>query len=296
MTTAPAFSFITATYQCARYLRRCHWSLTRQTLSDWEWVLVDDASTDGTADLIAGLGDARIRYHRLDTNQGRGLARDFALRQARGRWLAVQDADDFSLPGRLRRAEEAWFAGFDFLGSALVLIDQDYRVNGVRGCSPRSEPRIFPHATLCGEANLLRRIGYPAQRWAEDQTMVLTIANTRSGDFAEEPLYVYHENASTRLRDAFWSQHSARKQLLALERAGTLPRSAGLKKMQSARFWKMVGLLPFFLWPVAYRKTLGWRSSHDGTLAQLSADDRAFIAECARLFPLTPPAVSHRAS
>ncbi len=283
MNAPPAFSFITATYQCASYLRRCHWSLTRQTIPDWEWVVVDDASTDGTAELIAGLGDERIRYHRFGKNQGRGVARDFALQQARGRWLAVQDADDFSLPERLARADEARAQGFDFLCSALVLIDHDYRVTGVRGCSGRSEPRAFPHATLCGEANLLRATGYPAHRWAEDQTMVLTMANTRRGRCCEEPLYAYHENASIGPVAAFWSHHYALKQWRTLSRQGVLPRSPALARARLARYFKMIGLLPFLPFPKAYRRTLALRANHDE--GAIDSAGRAFIAECAQRFP-----------
>lgn len=283
MKTAPAFSFITATYQCAAYLQRCHWSLARQTISDWEWVVVDDASTDGTAELIAGLGDARIRYHRFGKNQGRGVARNFALQQARGRWLAVQDADDFSLPGRLARADEARAQGFDFLCSALVLIDQDYRITGVRGFSEHTQPRSFPHATLCGEASLLRQIGYPPHRWAEDQTMVLTMANTRRGRWCQEPLYAYHENASIGPVSAFWSQHYALKQWRTLTRQGVLPRSPALGRARLARYFKMIGLLPFLPFPKAYRRTLALRANHG--VGAIDEAGRAFIAECARRYP-----------
>ena len=291
MNAAPAFSFITATYQCAAYLRRCHWSLARQTISDWEWVVVDDASTDGTAELIAGLGDERIRYHRFGKNQGRGVARNFALQQARGRWLAVQDADDFSLPGRLARADEARAQGFDFLCSALVLIDQDYRITGVRGVSEHTQPRSFPHATLCGEANLLRQIGYPSHRWAEDQTMVLTMANTRRGRWCQEPLYAYHENASIGPVSAFWSHHYALKQLRTLTRQGVLPRSPALGRARLARYLKMLGLLLFLPFPRAYRRTLALRANHDaGAFDEVG---RAFIAECARRFPCPDATAFH---
>ena len=285
MSAAPAFSFITPTYQCAAYLRRCHWSLTRQTVGDWEWVVVDDASTDGTAELIAALGEPRIRYHRFPENRGRGLARDFALQQARGRWTAVLDADDLSFPTRLARSEEARERGFDFICSPLVLIDHDYRVTGVRGCAEAGYPRAFPHATLCGETELLRRIGYPNFRRAQDQTMVLTLANTRRGFFCEQPLYLYHENAGARLREAFAGQCHALQQVRALARRGVLRRGRELSRAQAGRVLKLIGLLPFFLWPPAYRATLRRRANVAHGAILLGRDEHAFIAECARLFP-----------
>lgn len=285
MSAEPSFSFVTATYQCATFLSRCHWSLTRQTITDWEWVVVDDGSTDGTAELIAALGDARIRYHRFPDNRGRGVASDFALRQARGKWTAVMDADDLALPNRLARAEDARAQGYDFFCSALVLIDHDYQVTGVRGCATDGYPRAFPHATLCGDTGLLRRIGYPAFRWAQDQTMVLTLANTRRGFFSDEPLYLYHENASIGLTGAFWSQYYALKQLRTLVRQRVLMRGAAVTRTQAIRCAKLFGLLPFFLWPRAYLQTLRARARASHGAGRLTAEERAFIAECAQRFP-----------
>ena len=249
--------------------------------------MVDDGSTDGTAELIAALGDARIRYHRFPKNRGRGVASDFALRHARGRWTAVIDADDLALPNRLAQAEEARAQGHEFFCSALVLIDHDYRVTGVRGCATEGYPRAFPHATLCGDTELLRRIGYPAFRWAQDQTMVLTLANTRRGFFCDEPLYLYHENASIGLRGAFWSQYFALKQLRALARQGVLTRGPAVMRAQVTRGLKLAGLLPFFLWPPAYQRTLRRRANREDGASMLTAEVRAYIAECALRFPRT---------
>ena len=283
--STPAFSFITPTYQCAAYLRRCHWSLLRQTVADWEWVVVDDASTDGTAELIDALGDARIRYHRFPENRGRGLARDFALQQARGRWTAVLDADDLSFPDRLARAESARAQGYDFLGSSLALIDHEYRVTGLRGCASNGYPRDFPHASLCGDTALLQQIGYPAYRRAQDQTMVLTLANTRRGFFCAQPLYIYHENANVGVSDAFAGHYCALKQIRALARKGVLTRGAALTRAQLGRGAKLAGLLPFFLWPPAYRRTLRARANVANGTERLSAEAQAFIVECAQRFP-----------
>lgn len=285
MRVPPAFSIITSAYQAAGFLPRCHWSLTRQTVADWEWVVVDDASTDGTAELIGALGDARIRYHRFPENRGRGVARDFALQQACGRWSAVLDADDFSFPDRLARAGAARAQGYDFLCSSLALIDHDYRVTGVRGCAARGYPREFTHGTLCGDTALLQRIGYPAFRRAQDQTMVLTLANTRRGYFCEQPLYVYHENASVGVKDAFVGHYYALRQIHALARKGVLKRGVALTRAQLGRWAKLAGLLPFFLWPRAYLQTLRARAKASHGAGRLTAEERAFIAECAQRFP-----------
>ena len=287
MSGPPLFSIITPTYQGARFIPRCHWSLLQQQVGDWEWVVVDDASTDGTQEIIKSLGDERIRYFRFDTNQGRGLARDHALHQARGQWSVILDMDDLCFPDRLTHAREAQLRGEQFLCSPLALIDDAYRLCGVRGFTNASYPRSFPHATLCGGSDLLRRIGYPAYRRAQDQTMVLTLANNHAGHYCQEPLYIYHENANARLGDAFAGQYYMHKQLRELTRRGVLKPGREMQRAQFGRVVRMLGLLPFFLCPPLYKLTVKRRANLDpGTVQRMDPARRQFLAECAQLFPL----------
>lgn len=296
MSAGPDFSFITPTYQAAAFLPRCHWSLTQQTVTDWDWVVVDDGSTDATADVVAALADERIRYHRLPANIGRGRARQFALEQAGGRWAALIDADDLSLPERLAHARAAREAGHVFFCSAMVLIDASYGVGAVRGCVAEGEPRRFPHATLCGDLGALRRIGYPPLRRAEDQTMVLTLANTARGVFSTEPLYAYHEAAGITAAAAWRSNWSALTQIRSLTRRGVLAPTAGVRRLQRERVTSLIGLLPFLLWPRAYERSLRRRANFDAGAQPLDAAGRAFIAECARRFPLNRSAADRHAA
>jgi len=87
-------------YNVERYLRGALDSVFRQTFQDFELVIVNDGSTDGTAAILAGLRDPRIRV--IDQPHG-GLAAALraGLAQARGRYLARMDADDEALPHRL---------------------------------------------------------------------------------------------------------------------------------------------------------------------------------------------------
>lgn len=115
--------------------------------------------------------------------------------------------------------------------------------------------------------------------------MVLTLANTRRGSFHERPLYVYHENAGVGVRAAFIGHYYAVKQIRALARKGVLRRGAALTRTQFVRWAKLAGLLPFFLWPRAYLHTLRARTTASRGVESLTAEERAFIAECARRFP-----------
>ncbi len=86
-----------------RFLRGAIESILTQSLSDLEFVIVDDASTDQTQNIINSFDDQRIRYFRLPTNSGAAAARNLALDHTCGRYVACMDADDISFPDRLQR-------------------------------------------------------------------------------------------------------------------------------------------------------------------------------------------------
>jgi len=75
-------------------------SVLAQSMSNLELIIVDDASTDRTAEAARAVADSRTRVLRSDRRLGRGGARNLALREARGLYVAVCDADDVSLPSR----------------------------------------------------------------------------------------------------------------------------------------------------------------------------------------------------
>jgi glycosyltransferase involved in cell wall biosynthesis len=99
-------SVVMPNYNCAKYLRVAITSALEQDIDDLEVIVVDDASTDDSVAVVEALAarwpDA-VRLFRLPTNQGSAAARNMALDQARGRWIAVLDSDDFMHPRRLSR-------------------------------------------------------------------------------------------------------------------------------------------------------------------------------------------------
>jgi glycosyltransferase EpsE len=99
----PKVSIISTVYNGEPYFDRSVPSILQQTLRDFEWVIVDDGSTDRTADLLAELQvrDARVRVHRAG-RVGRATALNLATEQACGEYIANQDFDDASRPDRLR--------------------------------------------------------------------------------------------------------------------------------------------------------------------------------------------------
>jgi hypothetical protein len=85
------------------YLREALDSVFAQTFRDWEIILWDDRSTDDSAKIAAQYRDDRIRYFLSPEDTPLGRARDLAMRQAKGEWLAFLDQDDIWLPHKLER-------------------------------------------------------------------------------------------------------------------------------------------------------------------------------------------------
>ncbi len=100
-------SIILPTYNRGRTLKRAVDSVLHQGYSNFELIIVDDASTDYTEELVRTFTDPRISYVRLPKNGGAGRARNEGLRRARGDYIAFQDSDDEWLDGKLQRQVDA---------------------------------------------------------------------------------------------------------------------------------------------------------------------------------------------
>lgn len=81
-------------------------SVRAQRFRDWELLIIDDGSTDGTAEAVERLADARIHYH-YQTHQGVSAARNHGLDEARFDWIAFLDSDDRWRPRKLEKQLEA---------------------------------------------------------------------------------------------------------------------------------------------------------------------------------------------
>ena len=99
----PLVSVVIPTFNRKELLEKSIESVLAQTLNDFELFIVDDASTDGTAEWLMknGNSDKRIHVIRLPVNRGCNAARNVAVSRARGRYLAFLDDDDLFLPEQL---------------------------------------------------------------------------------------------------------------------------------------------------------------------------------------------------
>lgn len=106
----PLFTVFTPTYNRAHTLHRVVDSLRAQTLRDFEWLVVDDGSTDNTPELIADwakTADFPIRYLKQE-HFGQHIAHNLAAREARGKFFLRLDSDDACVPHALERMSYHW--------------------------------------------------------------------------------------------------------------------------------------------------------------------------------------------
>ncbi len=101
----PLVSVITPAYNAERFIGETIESVLAQTYTNWEMIIVDDCSTDRTVEIVQAYmeKDDRIKLFQLEKNSGAGVARNRAMDEAKGRFIAFLDSDDLWLPEKLSR-------------------------------------------------------------------------------------------------------------------------------------------------------------------------------------------------
>lgn len=158
-----AVSVVVPAYNAAETLRRAIDSVLAQTFRDFELVVVNDGSTDATAEILAGYGAKLLAVTR--PNGGLSSARNAGIRAARGTYVAFLDADDWWLPGKLER-QVSWMEEHPetlFCSTAARVVNPQGQVIGEWRCPPYAGTTleaIFArngHVAGSGSAVLARR-------------------------------------------------------------------------------------------------------------------------------------------
>lgn len=211
--TAPLVSVVMSVYNGAAYLEQAIQSILGQTLADFEFIIIDDGSSDGSKEIIeaAAFRDGRVRSFTNPTNfaLSRSLNRGISL--ATGRYIARQDADDVSAPERL--AEQVALLEADpslmLIGSAYWIIDSEGVLQGMEQ-PPLEDVSIrwrmlfhsaFAHPSVMFRADILA--GRPLQydeklRYAQDYDLWSRFIDYGRVANCAAPLLYYRVHDETR--------------------------------------------------------------------------------------------------
>jgi glycosyltransferase involved in cell wall biosynthesis len=236
----PLVSVILATRNDAGFLGEAVESVLRQTVADLELIVVDDASSDGTGDLLRNVDDTRLKVLRNDEQAGLATSLNLALDEVQGRYVARLDADDVALPARLERQVDR-IARRDqpaIVGSAVLDIDADGEPGTVHR-NPTSPLGIrwqmlfgspFFHPTVLVDRDRVdrRRLRYdPSFLESEDYDLWARLLGRVDGANLREPLVlkrVHARQASLRRGDI---QSSFQRQVALREIARVAPKLSG---------------------------------------------------------------------
>jgi glycosyltransferase involved in cell wall biosynthesis len=204
----PQVSVVMPVYNGQRWLRQAVESILAQTLSDLEFIVVDDGSTDGSADTVQSYADPRIRLIR-QANQGEVTARNNGTLAACGDYVTFLDADDLAEPQRLavQRRFLVRHPEVAAAGCSVRVIDERGRPiflqrapTGVERCRRRLFAGRFYSYGAC---LMMRREGYlaagmqrPYFRSQCDVDLMLRLAERRAIDNVPDVLYRYRINMS----------------------------------------------------------------------------------------------------
>ena len=200
-TIDPLVSVVIPAYNAAWCVGRAIDSVLAQTFADHELIVVNDGSTDGTAQVLAGYGD---RICVIDQpNGGMSHARNAGIGAARGRYVAFLDSDDRWLPAKLARQVAAMEAqpALAFCAATATLEDPEGKVVGSWACSRQpvagTAEILAHHATVAGGASsvvaqtaLVRQLGGFDETLfgAEDTDLWVRLASLGGFACIDEPL------------------------------------------------------------------------------------------------------------
>ena len=138
----PVISIVTPAYNCEKTIKQTYESVCGQSFSDWEWLIVDDCSLDGSFALIKELArqDKRISVYQTPKNSGTAVARNIGLKHLSGRYVTFLDSDDLLDPDYLERQLE-------FIQKNPPLVSAGYRRKAKHSCTDFLVPDIIDYKT-----------------------------------------------------------------------------------------------------------------------------------------------------
>jgi glycosyltransferase involved in cell wall biosynthesis len=184
----PKISVIMSVYNGEKYLREAIESILNQTFTDFEFITVNDGSTDNSLEIIRSYSDERIRIINNEKNIGLTKSLNKALKQSRGEYIARQDADDISSPNRFEEQMKYLKEHLEvvLLGTGVYLIDENGKIVGKRIALAKPDIKDlfkgnqFNHGSVMFKKEVINQLGGYNEliRYSQDYELWLRIAKS----------------------------------------------------------------------------------------------------------------------
>lgn len=210
-TTEIPLSVLMPVYNCEKYLKKAIESILSQTYSNFEFLIINDGSTDHSEEIIKSYSDPRITYVSNKKNQGIVKTLNKGIDLSKGKYIARMDADDIALPNRLQ--EQIQFMQthpeYKVCGSwAITIKDEGDKAYKMRRPLLSDDIKVehlfrnsFIHPSVILDAETVKKLKYSADyQYAEDYFLFSQIALKYKVANLKSPLLLYRthtENITT---------------------------------------------------------------------------------------------------
>lgn len=211
----PLVSVIMPCYNMERFIADTINSVIHQTFADWELLIVDDASTDGTVAIVQSLAeqDDRINFSANSEHAGIAPTRNSCIKKAKGRFLAFLDADDIWHPEKLERQLHFMldrhigfsYSSYDLIDESGKPMEKTIKTAGDLDYKAYLRNTIIGCSTVMVDIDVIGPVEVPDFRTSEDTATWLDILKKGFKAYAiEEPLTFYrirsHSASSNKLK------------------------------------------------------------------------------------------------
>ena len=186
-TTFPKVSVLMTIYNHQDFLKKSISSITKQSFKNWELIACENGSEDNSSNYLKKIKDKRIRKFFFKKNIGRTKCLNFALKKAKGEYIAILDSDDIAHPKRLDKQVKHLKKKKEIalIGSWYTLIDENDKVVKKTNYKIKDNSlsrnllffNLIGHSTIMFRKNLITRIGlYPENiKYMQDYAFFLRV-------------------------------------------------------------------------------------------------------------------------
>lgn len=213
-----SFSVIMPLYNKAPYVRKAVESVVGQTYTDWEMIIVDNGSTDGSSEIVSTIHGPRIRMVRLDENIGPGAARNKGVELTSAPYITFLDADDWWEPtfleemkGLIERHPDAGIYGTGYYivkngkkRIATIGVEEGFNEGEINYCTVYAKTLCMPLTSIsvCIPHNVFDEAGgFPTDiKLGEDFLLWIHVAMKHKVVLLNKPLSNYNQDVDTTYR------------------------------------------------------------------------------------------------